>query len=398
MRELTHTGQRTVDALSSELGPGEWVRYQRPEPPAVDDIVRYYALAEEQRFYSNFGPCHTLLASRIATFLGGEVHAVPVANCTLGLMAALRTVCGPARGARRLVAVPAFTFTATACAIRWAGYEPLFVDIDPEAWQLCPQALEAALQAHPGEVAAVMGCSTFGTAAPSDVRARWRGLADAHDTALLIDSAAGFGAVDECGGLLGALGETEIFSFHATKPFAVGEGGVIVTPDPELAAQLTSAINFGIDPSSRVSVETGLNAKMPELIAAAALAMLDGFTASLAQRRATAAHLQTLLEPYGPSYQRNSIGSTWQILQLALTDAEVRERALARAQDLRVEVRTCFDPPLHRHPAFTDAPLGGELPVTEELAGRMLSLPMANRLGPRQCERIRVLIEETHAC
>jgi dTDP-4-amino-4,6-dideoxygalactose transaminase len=384
---------RRLTGIDIGMGHDEPVRYQRPELPTLDEIGRYYALAEDARFYSNGGPCWQRLSTRLAAYAGPGAYCVPVANCTLGLMVALRDVCGEPSGRRRLIAVPSFTFTATACAIRWAGFEPLFVDIEEASWQLHPDALDEALWGYPGEVAGVLGCSTFGTAPPTAIRRAWREVAARHGVPLLLDSAAGFGATDEQGRRLGALGDVEVFSFHATKPFAIGEGGAIFTPDAEQAHRLTQLVNFGIDPTSKASVMTGMNAKMSELAAATGLAMLDRFDDALASRRATAASLQGVFEVHPLTYQQGNAGSTWQVFQALMPDARTRARALAAAEELNVEVRTCFDPPLHRHPAFAGAPVSGSLEVTERLGARALSMPLANTLGPRQVVRLAELLQ-----
>jgi dTDP-4-amino-4,6-dideoxygalactose transaminase len=239
---------------------------------------------------------------------------------------ALRELCGLPRAGRTLIAVPSFTFTATACAIRWAGFEPLFVDVEADSWQLDPDALTDALHRHRGAVAGVLGCSAFGSAPPPQIRAGWRRACAEHGAPLLIDSAAGFGAVDAYGVPLGGQGDTEVFSLHATKPFAIGEGGAVLTADPELAARIERTINFGIDSASRTSVVAGLNAKLPELLAAAGLAMLERFDDVLASRRDTARRLQSALASVPVTYQAGSEGSTWQAFQLLLPDAAFRAR------------------------------------------------------------------------
>jgi dTDP-4-amino-4,6-dideoxygalactose transaminase len=391
MSTPARTEPATIEHPVPTLADHEPLRYQRPEPPPIEDVARYYALSQEARFYSNGGPCHVRLAARLAEYAGAAA-CVPVSNCTLGLIVALRELCGVPSARRRLIATPAFTFTATACAIRWAGFEPLFVDIDPDAWQLDPGALHQALVRHRGAVAGVLACSTFGTAPPAGSRAGWRSACDEHGLPLLIDSAAGFGAVDAYGQPLGGQGDTEVFSFHATKPLAIGEGGAILTADPEVAARIARTINFGIDPNSRTSVVTGLNAKLPELLAAAGLAMLDRYDDVLARRRATARGLQSAVAHLPLTYQEGSEGSTWQVFQTLVPDGAARARLVATAAELEIEVRTCFDPPLHRHVAFAGAPVAAPLEVTERLAARALSLPMANSLGPSQMVRLAELI------
>jgi dTDP-4-amino-4,6-dideoxygalactose transaminase len=401
MNQLARTHAPVV-APAGELGPDlefgdhETLRYQRPELPPLSDVARYYALSEEARFYSNGGPCYERLSSRLAAYVG-DVTCVPVGNCTLGLLAALRETCGTPAGGRDLIAVPSFTFTATACAIQWAGFTPLFVDIEPDSWQLSPAALREALNRYDGRVAGVMGCSTFGTAAPAAVRDGWHQLCAQAGVPLLIDSAAGFGGIDDHGHPLGAQGDTEVFSFHATKPFAIGEGGAVITPDPDLARRLGRLINFGIDPDTRTSTTAGLNAKMSELQAATGLAMLDRFQDALSRRRATADRLRTLLAAHPLSYQAGSANSTWQVFQLLVPDPSSRRRALELAAAHNIEVRTCFDPPLHRHPAFAEATVAGDLPVTEHVAARTLSLPMANTLGPRQMARMGTFMDALFA-
>jgi dTDP-4-amino-4,6-dideoxygalactose transaminase len=368
----------------------EPVRFLAPELPALTEIAQYYALSEEAAFYSNGGPCARLLAERLAEHLGGGVTVVPVANCTLGLMTALRAVCGEPSARRSRIAVPSFTFTATACAIVWAGFEPVFVDIEPASWQMDADALRRALAGPATRMAGVLGCSTFGTAPPAALRAEWRAACTDAGVPLLLDSAGGFGAVDSAGGRVGALGETEAFSFHATKPFAIGEGGALITPDPAVAARAERLINFGMERGGRSSAVPGLNAKLSELHAATALAMLDRYPEALARRRASAARLHDALAAAGArvGFQEGVAGSTWQVCQVTTATAADRDAVLAAAERDGVQARAYFDPPVHRQPAFARwAPAAG-LPVTDDVAARSLSLPMANDLAAGDVERI----------
>jgi dTDP-4-amino-4,6-dideoxygalactose transaminase len=363
------------------------VRFQRPEPPPLEEVAGYYRMAEEAGFYANGGPCATLLERRLADHLGGGVRCVTAASGTAGLLVALRAAFGgPDR--RRVVLTPAFTFVATACVIEWAGFRPLFVDIEPGSWQMDPRGVERALARAGGAVAGVLGCSTFGTVAPAWIREAWRDACARHGVPLILDSAAAFGSVDEAAAPAGALGEVEVFSFHATKPFAVGEGGMVAAPDEETAERIRRLANFGLAPETRVAHGVGLNAKMPELAAATGLAMLDRYPGALAERRATAAILREALDGLPLAFQRGAEGSTFQILQVVLPDAARRDAALRAAGELGVQARHYFDPPLHRHPAFAAAPREGDLRVTDAIAARSLSLPMANRLAPEAIDRI----------
>lgn len=367
------------------------VPFQRPQPPAPEAIMEYYRLSQEAGFYSNGGPCARLLSSRLSEYLGGA-FTIPVGNCTVGLMVALRAACGMPSSRRRAILTPSYTFTATACAIEWAGFEPIFVDIERRGWHMDPRALEGALERFDGEVAGVLACATFGTAPATAQRTAWRDLCEAHSVPLLIDSAPGFGSRDVDGRPLGGLGDTEIFSFHATKPFSAGEGGVVTTSDPDLAARIGRMINFGLEPGTRISTDIGMNAKMSELHAASSLAMLDIIDDVVALRQRNAARLR---EAVGPDayllYQAGAERSTWQIFHVLSPTPEMRDRIVALAPTHGVEVRTMHDPAVHTHPAFAEA-RRAPLPLTDVAAARALALPMANELDDDAVARIAALV------
>ena len=377
----------------------EPIRFQQPELPAMDEVLRHFRRSEQARWYSNGGPCATELELRLRARLGGDTRCLLVSSATAGLLAALRASCGEPSGRRRLVITQSYTFTATACAIRWAGFEPLFVDVDADHWQLDADRLADALATRRGEVAGLLACATFGSAPPPAVRAAWRSACAEHGVPLVVDSAPGFGSVDAHGIPLGGQGDTEVFSFHATKPFAIGEGGMVATADGGLAERMRRLVNFGLEPGTRVSAEAGFNGKLSELHAATGLAVLDSFDGVLAGRRRLAGALATATSGCGLRFQGGAFDGTWQFFQALVPSARARAAALAAAQELAVEARTLHDPPLHRHPAFSAAPRHGALAVTESLAARSLSLPLANSLSGAAVTRIADVVQRgTASC
>jgi dTDP-4-amino-4,6-dideoxygalactose transaminase len=367
----------------------EPIRFQRPELPPAIEIERYLEAAREARWFSNEGPCHRLLSERLSTFLGGDISVVLTANATLGLMLALRTLLGErARGS--FVLVPSFTFPATAQAITWNGLQPQWVDVEPDGWHLDPDALREALDAGGEQVAAVLACSTFGAAPARSQSDAWRTACSEAGVPLIVDSAPGFGASDEHGVLLGRQGDAEVFSFHATKPFAIGEGGAVTSADPELAEKLAAMTNFSLGAHREIRSAYGLNAKLSELHAAVALAVLDRFEDVLSARRARAERMREELEPAGYRFQAGARNSTWQFVPVLAPSADVRETALARAVAQQIEIRS-YHAPLHELPAFAGSSTA-MLTVTEDLARRSLSLPLANDLSEPQSERIVALL------
>ena len=369
----------------------EPIRFQAPTLPSLGEIAPFYAEAERARWFSNGGPCVTRLQRECAAYLGLPHPGVAVANATSGLMVALRACFGVPEGARRLVAVPSFTFVASVNAVLWAGFEPVFIDVDPVDWHPSVASLEH-LGRLRGELAGILQCSTFGTAPSAARRQSLAAAARALGVPVVVDSAAGFGAVDEAGRRLGDQGDAEVFSFHATKPFAVGEGGLVTSRSPDVLRTVTRLSNFGFDSARDVPGDLGINAKMSELTGAVGLAVLRRFDDVLARRRRAAGWLRDELEPAGARFQEGAAGSTFQFVPVALPTAAARRRLIEGARDARVEVRAYFDQPLHRLPAFAGHDAAGSLEVTESLSARIIALPMANDIDLASLERIRDLV------
>lgn len=364
------------------------IRFLRPQLPSLEEVGRYFARAEEERWFSNRGPCHRLLTERLSSFIGEGARCVLVANATLGLMVALRALLDRSRRHGREVIVPSFTFAAVVDAIVWCGLEPVFADLEAETWHLDPEQLELAIENRADRLAAVLACSTFGTAPPVAVRRRWEAACAAANIPLVVDSAAGFGTLDEAGQPLGRQGDAEVFSFHATKPFAMSEGGLIVTEDVDLAADMSVLINFGLD-DRRTPLRThGINAKLSEIHAAIGLAVLDGYDKVLESRRSLARRIRRPLESAGFSFQPASERSTWQFIPTLAPSGEARDAVLAHASSEGIDVRTYFAPPLDALPPFAASQRLDVLPVTEDCARRILSLPLANDLTDGEVERI----------
>lgn len=363
--------------------PAPPVRFQRPQLPSWQEIERYFAAARDARYFSNGGPCVQLLHRRLAERVG--VPCTTVANATLGLVAAITAL--KRDGTEALM--PSFTFPATVQAAQWAGLRPRFVDVDPVHWHMDPQALRTALEASDGRAAVVVTCSTFGTPPPAAVRRAWASACADHGVCCVVDSAAGFGAEAEDGVPIGAQGDAEVVSFHATKPFAVGEGGAVFVRDPELLERVARIANFGLDADRRVAEPIAFNAKLSELHAATALAVLDGFDAVLAARRAAALSYRRALAGLG-TLQAGSERSTWQFVPLLCFDAAHRARCLASRA---VEFRTYYDP-VHHISHYATSPGADALAVTETLAARMLSLPMANDLRAEEIATVTEIVRQ----
>jgi dTDP-4-amino-4,6-dideoxygalactose transaminase len=308
-------------------------------------------------------------------------------------MVALRAAVGEQPMGREVI-VPSFTYIASVSAILWTGLVPVFVDVAPDHWHLDPHELEIALSGRGGRVAAVLACSTFGCGPPRTVCEAWERACSRAEVPLIVDSAAGFGSRDERDQPLGGQGVAEVFSFHATKPLAIGEGGAVFTADQALGELIAQQTKFGLTAERALAGAPGLNAKMSEIHAATALAALDDFGAVLEARARRSAAIRRGLSEHGFVFQRGCETSAWQFVPTLASSATVRRNILDSARSARVELRT-YHEPLHMMPALSDYETVGDLPVTHDLAARMLSLPLANDTTENETSRIRALLTES---
>ena len=368
--------------------------FLRPSLPATSQVDAYFESSRRAGWFSNGGPCVSRLTSRITDMLPEGTGCALVANGTLALALALRAAAG-SPGDRREILLPSFTFAAVPAAVSWAGFEPVFVDVEAESWQMSPDSLERALSRRRERVAAVLACSTFGTMPPRRIREAWGQVCDEASLPMVVDSAAGFGSEGEEGERMGATGTAEIFSFHATKTFAIGEGGAVTSRDADLLARVRSLANFGFDSDRIVESEVGLNAKMSEWSAATGLALLDGFEEIVEHRRAQSRAIVEAAEGLGYSAQPGSESSAWQFVPLMAPTGAARQRVLELAPERKIGVRTYFDPPLHRMPGFAAIESEDPLVATDELASRTISLPMSNQMTDDEVARVVGLLEES---
>lgn len=363
------------------------IRFQAPQIPPSSHTERYFQLSRDSRWFSNNGPCQELLAERMIAELGGDVSVIPVSNATAGLMVAIRALVGVA-GDRPLVLVPSYTFIATVSAILWAGYEPLFVDVDAAGWHLDPDAVDAAVAAHRDRLALIMACSTFGVPHPVATLGRLRTAAGEAGVPLLVDAAAGFGSARPDGSAVTCEGDLDVYSFHATKPFAIGEGGLLVTGTGDLAGQVASLINFGFDVTRDVPAAVGINAKLDEWHCATALAVLDEFPAVLDARRRKSRYVKTALLPHGFVGQAGSDLASNQFVAVLAASEEVRDQCLRLARVRGIEVRAYYQRPLHEAAALRHYARADPLTTTMQLAGRALSLPLANDISQTDLDEV----------
>jgi dTDP-4-amino-4,6-dideoxygalactose transaminase len=361
------------------------VPFARPFTPPLEAVVARVTPSYDAGQLTN-GRLVRDLEEQAAARLGVD-HVVAVSSCTAGLMLTIQALCpeGP-------VLLPSFTFSASGHAVVWNGNLPVFAECDPTTFQLDLADAETRLDG----ASAILATHVFGApCAPTELEeiGRSRGIP------VIFDAAHAFGALHQ-GRPVGGFGDAEVFSLSPTKPVVAGEGGLVATADGELAKRLRVGRDYG-NPGDYDTRFVGLNARMSEFHAAMALESLAMLDEHIGLRRAVAdRYTAGLADVPGVAIQAVAAGDSPTFKDFCVI---VDPTALGLARDRfvqglaaeGVDTRNYFDPPVHRQQAYSDMK-PGSLPVTDDVSGRVTSLPMFARLPVEAADRIVECIAALH--
>ena len=319
------------------------------------------------------GPEVGELEQQLAAFCGAK-HAITVANGTDALQIALMSA-GIQAGDH--VLVPSFTYTATAEVILVLGATPVFVDVEPDTFNLDCADLERRIEAHDsakGPLKAIIAVDLFGRPA------NWPALnaiAKRHGLFLVADAAQSFGGRSP-EGAVGTLAPVTTANFFPAKPLGCyGDGGAIFTDDDHLAEIIRSIRVHGQGVQKYETVRVGVNSRLDTLQAAVLLAKLEVFAEELENRDALAKAynraLHTLVEtPQMPADE--DLRSAWAQYTIKVDERDAFKAALM-AQGVPTAIY--YPLPMHLQPAYAAYGGGvGSLPVSEVLCEQVISLPM----------------------
>ena len=335
------------------------------------------------------GPEVAELEGRLAAFCGAQ-HCVTVSSGTDALLIAMMAEgIGPGSdGMGDAVFLPAFTYTATAEVPLLLGATPVFVDVDPATFQIDPAHLEARIASVQAagrlRPRAIIGVDLFGQ--PADWPALQR-IAAEYDLFLLDDLAQSFGAT--LGNVpLGTQAMATATSFFPSKPLgAYGDGGALFTDDADRAALYRSLRSHGEGTTRYDVLRTGVNGRLDTLQAAVLLAKLDVFADELAVRERIAKLYDRRLGALAPARVPNST-SAWAIYAIVLPHGVERDGVQAALRAAGVPSAVYYPRPLHHQPAYAGAHDGTALPVSEDLATRIMALPIHPDLTDAQAHQV----------
>jgi perosamine synthetase len=332
------------------------------------------------------------------TALTGVPHAIAVSSGTAGLHLALLAldIHEPDE-----VIVPSFTFIAAANAIRYVGATPIFVDIDPHTLNLAPTAVEQAITPR---TRAILAVHTFGV--PADMPAL-TAIAKRHNLFLIEDACEAIGATIHTRPV-GSFSDIAVFAFYPNKQITTGEGGMIVTPRPELAARLRSLRNQGRTPSDHwlQHTELGYNYRLSEIACTLGIGQMQRLPEILNRREQIARlyHHHLDIEPalILPRIDIANLRISWFVYVVRLTEAFTPEHRDQIIHDLEHANIGCgrYFAPIHLQHAYADFPPRTPLPLTESVAPRTIALPFFNRINESQiatvCETLQQAIRRIH--
>ena len=270
------------------------------------------------------------------------------------------------------------------------GATPVFVDVDPRTFQTDPAHLRARVAqvraAGHLRPRAVVGVDLFGQ--PAD----WPALneiAAREDLFTLDDCAQSFGATLH-GRPLGTQAQATAISFFPSKPLgAYGDGGALFTDDDGRATLYRSLRTHGEGATRYEVLRTGVNGRLDTLQAAVLLAKLDVFADELAARERIAAvydrRLAGLVQTPARVPDRTS---AWAVYAVLLPDGEMRARLQAGLRERGVPSAIYYPRALHQQPAYAGHHDGAALPVSDDLAARILALPIHPDLTEADAERV----------
>jgi len=375
-----------------------------PGKPKMTEKPRHYRVAEaiigdrekqlvnqalDTGWVSSAGPFVEQFERSFAAYCKAP-FATAVSNGTVALHLALAAM-GIKPGDE--VIVPAVTFFATAEAVVYCGATPVIADIDPDHWCLTEKTIESVLSSR---TRAIIPVHLFGQPAPMDQ------IKNIFPSLMIIEDAAEAHGATVGSRYAGTIGETGIFSFYGNKLLTTGEGGMILTSDPEIHQRMNQLRNHGSSPAKRYWHDyVGFNYRMTNLQAALGVAQLERLDEVIAHRR-------RLFDWYGEQLAgiegislQGSVPDTRSVYWMIAVcidkwkSYDQRDAAAKELAEAGIETRPMFYP-LNEMPACAEFPHAPDLNVSARIARSGIMLPSGPTLTENDvsyiCEHFRRVI------
>lgn len=345
----------------------------RPFLPPKEEYQAYLDGIWQRQWLTNMGPLSSELEMELKKHLGVK-HLLFVNNGTTAIQMAIKAL-----GLSGEIITTPFSFVATTSSIVWEGCVPVFADIDKDSLNIDASKIEAVITER---TSAILATHVYGN--PCDVLAIEK-IARKHNLKVIYDAAHAFD-VKINGRSVFEFGDIATCSLHATKLYHSGEGGLIITKDPELLRKLAYIRNFGFN-GPEAFAELGINGKNSEFHAALGLVNLPHVPAILEKRQAlTERYLLNLkgIKGHIPVWHKDAT-KNYAYFPLVLESEELLLQIMQHLQANEIFVRRYFYPSLAKSlPYLPDE----DMPVTEDIARRIMCLPLYYDLSLEEVDLI----------
>jgi len=367
---------------------GKPVYVTEPFLPPLDELQVYLKDIWESKCLTNNGKYHQELEKALCDYL--EVKYISLfTNGTLALVTALQAL----QITGEVITTP-FSFVATTHALRWNGIKPVFVDIEPNSYNIDPAKIESAITP---QTTAILPVHVYGN--PCNVQ-KIKKIADTFGLKVIYDACHTFG-VKISGSPVLNFGDLSVMSFHATKVYNTFEGGAIVSHDEATKKRIDDLKNFGFEDETTV-VTAGINAKMNEFQAAMGLLQLKYINGAIEKRKQIAGQYMDLLKNInGLTCQSDLQGvkycySYFPVLIDRNKFGKTRDEVYEELKKYNIFGRRYFYPLISQFPIYKglDSALPGKMPVAEKIAGQVICLPIFPGLDETQIKHICGIIHD----
>lgn len=357
----------------------------KPSLPLLKDFIPYLEKIWENKILTNNGPFHRELEGALCDYLGVD-HISLFNNATIALVTALQSY----KITGEVITTP-YSFVATAHSLLWNNIKPVFVDIDPNTYNIDVNIIEKSITEH---TSAIMPVHCYGN--PCAVE-KIENIAIKYGLKVIYDAAHSFG-VDYKGKSLLKHGDMSVLSFHATKVFNTFEGGAIISKDLETKKRVDSLKNFGF--SNEITVtDIGINGKMSEINAAFGVLQLKNIKEEIERRLILTNRYDDALSKVKGIHicMRSSESTTngsYYPIQITLKYPLSRDELYNHLKMNEVFGRRYFYPLISNFPMYSNLPSAAKdnLPEANRISNEILCLPLYASLTYEEQDKVIKLI------
>lgn len=351
----------------------------KPFLPPIEEYQQMIVGIWERNYLTNDGPLVKDFEKKIKNYLNSPELAF-VSNGTVALQLAIKAL----EIKKQIITTP-FSFVATTSSIVWENCTPVFVDIDKDSFNIDPRKIEEAITE---DTEAILATHCFGN--PCEVE-KIQQIADEYNLKVIYDAAHCFG-VNYKNKSIFNYGDISTTSFHATKLFHTTEGGGVFSNNNEITEKIKIMRNFGQTSPEEFNV-VGINAKNSEFHAAMGLCNLQYVEEIMKKRKEQFDYYNELLQ--GVPLQRQKITNdtdyNYSYYPIVFESEEVLLKIKAELEKNSIMPRRYFYPSLSNLPHLKEKK---ETPVADDIARRILCLPIYHKLKKEGQERVVGLIKE----